>query len=87
MLGVMNARGEGVPQDYAEAARWYRKAAEQGQADAQFNLGVMYLKGEGVPQDPGEAGRWARMAAQQGHEKASELLAFVCKTGWDEYCQ
>ena len=87
LIGVMYARGEGVPQDYAEAARWYRKAAEQGHADAQFNLGSMYFRGEGVEQHPGEAGRWARVAAEQGHEKASELLAFVCAEGWDEYCQ
>ena len=43
--------GQGVPQDYAEAVTWYRKAAEQGDADAQYNLGVMYAKGQGVPQD------------------------------------
>jgi TPR repeat protein len=34
----MYANGQGVPQDYGEAIRWYRKAAEQGFADAQFNL-------------------------------------------------
>ena len=41
-LGVMYDNGEGVPQDYAEAVRWYRLAAEQGNASAQFNLGSMY---------------------------------------------
>ena len=40
-------KGQGVPQDYAEAVRWYRKAADQGHAGAQFNLGVMYDKAEG----------------------------------------
>ena len=45
-LGDMYDTGEGVPQDDAEAARWYRLAAEQGDADAQFNLGVMYDTGE-----------------------------------------
>ena len=35
-------------QDYAEAVRWFRKAAEQGDADAQFNLGRMYYEGQGV---------------------------------------
>jgi len=43
--------GEGVPQDYAEAVKWYRIAAEQGDAEAQAMLGIMYLNGEGVPQD------------------------------------
>ena len=43
--------GQGVPQDYAEAVRWYRKAAEQGHSDAQFSLGSAYAEGKGVPQD------------------------------------
>ena len=34
-----------------EAVNWYRRAADQGHADAQFNLGVSYADGEGVPQD------------------------------------
>ena len=38
-LGVMYANGEGVPQDYAEAVRWYRLAADQGLGEAQLNLG------------------------------------------------
>jgi TPR repeat protein len=37
----MYADGRGVPQDHAEAVRWYRLAAEQGNAFAQFRLGVM----------------------------------------------
>ena len=56
-LGVMYATGEGVPQDEAEAVRWYRLAAEQGIATAQTNLGPMYDIGEGVPQDEAEAVR------------------------------
>ena len=56
-LGVMYANGEGVPEDDAEAVRWYRLAAEQGYAAAQFNLGFMYANGEGVPEDDAEAVR------------------------------
>ena len=41
-------RVRGVSEDDAEAVRWYRLAAEQGHASAQFNLGVMYARGEGV---------------------------------------
>jgi TPR repeat protein len=41
--------GDGVPEDDAEAARWYRLAADQGHAPAQFNLGLMHATGEGVP--------------------------------------
>ena len=45
----MYANGEGVPEDDAEAVRWYRLAAEQGLASAQLNLRFMYANGEGVP--------------------------------------
>ena len=65
VLGAMYANGEGVPQDYAEAVRWYRLAAEQGNAVAQFNLGVQYANGEGVPEDDVEAVRWYRLSAEQ----------------------
>ena len=51
----MYANGKGVPQDYAEAVKWYRRAAEQGDAYAQNNLGLMYANGKGVPQDYAEA--------------------------------
>jgi TPR repeat protein len=47
-LGVKYALGQGVPQDEAEAVKWYRKAAEQGDANAQFSLGAMYGIGQGV---------------------------------------
>jgi len=52
--------GHALPQDYAEAARWYRLAAAQGNAKAQFEFGSMYFLGEGMPQDFAEAGRWFR---------------------------
>ena len=57
-------------QDYAEAMHWYRKAAEQGNAIAQFNLGVMYSNGEGVKRDQTEAAKWYRLAAAQGNVSA-----------------
>ena len=47
-LGVLYARGDGVPEDDAEAARWLRLAAEQGNALAQYNLGFIYDSGRGV---------------------------------------
>ena len=50
-LGTVYADGEGVPQDDAEAARWFRLAADQGLGEAQNNLGFMYDTGRGVPQD------------------------------------
>ena len=45
-----------------------RAAAEQGDAEAQFNLGVRYRDGTGVPQDDAEAVRWYRLAAEQRQE-------------------
>ena len=56
-LGSLYAKGNGVPQNYTEAARWYRLAADQGHAMGQHNLGVMYDHGTGVPQDYTEAAR------------------------------
>ena len=47
----MYNKGQGVPQDYKTAVKWFRPAAEQGYANAQHNLGVMYFKDLGVPQD------------------------------------
>lgn len=52
--------------DYAEAARWYRKAAEQGNVDAQNNLGWMYINGYGVKKDEKEAKIWFEKAAEGG---------------------
>ena len=67
---LMYANRQGVPQDYIEAEKWYRKAAEQGDASAQNNLGLMYHEGQGVPQDYIEAIKWYRKAAEQGHAHA-----------------
>jgi TPR repeat protein len=52
--------------DYAEARRWYRKAAEQEDADAQFNLGMMYAAEHGVPQDYVQSHMWLNLAASRG---------------------
>jgi uncharacterized protein len=74
-VGFMHRRGkEGVPQDFKEAARWLKLAAEQGHAYAQDNLGGMYSLGQGVPQDYKEAVRWYRLAAEQGHAYSQQSL-------------
>jgi TPR repeat protein len=65
-LGVKYANGQGVPQNDAEAMRWYRLATEQGHATAQNNVGNMYADGQGVPQDYAEAMKWYRLSAEQG---------------------
>jgi uncharacterized protein len=69
-LGQLYRNGQGVPQDHAAAASWYRKAAEQGDANAQVNLGVMHDKGEGVPQDYVLAHLWFNLAAASGGNEA-----------------
>jgi TPR repeat protein len=67
--------------DYAEAVKWYRLAAEQGEAKAQFNLGHMAGHGQGGPQDYAEAAKWFRLAADQGNLKAISSLGFMYASG------
>lgn len=57
-------------QDYAEAVKWYRKAAEQGNVDAMNSLGVCYYEGYGVAQDYAEAVKWFRRAEREGNTSA-----------------
>src|ERR1017187_10160622 len=74
-LGAAFAWGSlGVAKDHAEAVKWYRKAAEQNFAQAQFSLGFRYAKGEGVSKDYEEAVKWWRKAAEQNHAKAQAHL-------------
>jgi TPR repeat protein len=66
--------GTGVRRDAAEAARWFRRAADQGDPAAQQNLGIMYANGDGVPQDPAAAYLWLTLAAAQAPEPARASL-------------
>ena len=68
----MYVEGRGVPQDYAEAVNWYRKAANQGDAMAQYNLGSMYADSQGVPQDYVRAYMWFSLSAAQGDKDAGK---------------
>ncbi len=74
LLGYMHATGQGVVQNYTEAAKWYRLAAEEGDADAQYKLGVLYERGLAVAQDLAEAINWYRFAANNGHPEAQKKL-------------
>jgi len=67
--------------NYREAVKWFRKAAEQGHAEAQNNLGVCYYRGEGVPQDDKEAVYWWRKAAEQGFAAAQNHLGWIYYIG------
>ena len=60
---------------------WYRKAADQGDAVAEFLLGNQYAFGKGVPQDYSEAMRWFRKAAEQGHPRAMHDLGVIYAKG------
>ena len=80
-LGYMYEDGLGVPQDYAEAANWFRLSAERGLAAAQYNLGIMYENGQGIPQDYAEAVKWWRLAAEQGHALAQYNLGTMYDAG------
>ena len=69
-LGLMNANGQGAPQDYKAAVRWYTLAAEQGNSLAYKKLGLMYEMGTGVIQDNVYAHMWWNIAASSGIKKA-----------------
>jgi TPR repeat protein len=76
-LGLKYDLGEGVAQDLALAAKYYRMAADQGLADAQLFLGAAYLEGRGVAADAAVAYVWLDLAVDQlsgdDRELASEL--------------
>ena len=80
-MGVLYTLGRGVPQNFQQAAKWYRLAADQGLADAQNNLGSSYFLGEGVTQDFKQAAKWFRLAADQGEAGAQNNLGLLYKRG------
>ncbi|MDL1960164.1 MAG: sel1 repeat family protein [Deltaproteobacteria bacterium] len=77
----MYARGKGVQQDDTEALKWFRKAAEQGYAKAQYGLAVMYARGKGVQQDYAKALKWYRQAAEKGNVDAQFILGWMYDFG------
>jgi TPR repeat protein len=68
--------------DYKEAVKWYRLAAEQGDAKAQYYLGMMYGGGRGVPRDEKKAIKWLLKAAEQRSVGAQRLLGAIFYYGW-----
>ena len=77
----MYSFGQGVPKDSVEAAKWYRKAADQGIAKSQYNLGFIYTKGEGVTRDKLEAAKWYKKAAEQGNAGAQSAISLIYANG------
>ena len=80
-LGVCYYTGTGIKEDKEEAVRWYRRAAENGNAMAQYNLGNCYYTGTGIKEDKEEAVRWYRKAAEQGNTIAQYSLGYCYKNG------
>lgn len=74
VLGMLYISGEGVAQDFREAATWARKAAEQGNAMGQALLAACYSEGEGVPKDKVESYKWLLLAAGQGDGPGKEVI-------------
>ncbi len=81
-LGAAFARGDlGVARNAVEAVNWFRKAAEQNLAEAQYILGVFYANGEGVRKDALEAVNWFRKAAEQNLAAAQYTLGVAYANG------
>jgi TPR repeat protein len=81
ILGITYAHGEVVPQDYAEAIKWFQKAAQQGLDVAENDLGSMYVSGQGVPLDYKAAVKWFRKAAGEGLAEAENNLGVMYAAG------
>lgn len=64
-----------------EAAIWYRKAADQGNAAGEFGLGMEYASGEGLPKELEKALEWVRRSAEQGYQSAVETMAMAYRSG------
>jgi len=69
-FGVMHENGQGGPVSMEQARVWYERAAEQGYADAQFNLACMQYKYKGGPVSHEHAIFWIKRSAAQGHNVA-----------------
>ena len=78
----MYRKGEGVPRDLAEAARFFRLAAEQGLANAQANLAGAYMHGLGVAVDYAAAMQLARRSADQGNAAGEFNVGVLYARGW-----
>lgn len=72
--------GEPKP-DYAQAAEWYRKAADKDNAEAQIRLAALYRDGRGVNRDMAQAAAWYRKAAEQGNVSAQGTLGVLYSVG------
>ena len=77
----MYGKGQGVRQGYAQAVQWYRRAAEQGNVDAQHNLGAAYVNGQGVRQDHKIAKEWFGKACDNGLQQSCDAYRLLNQAG------
>ena len=75
----MYSEGKGVKQDFREAVKWLRKAADQGYFPAQYDLGFIYANGKGVEQNFVTGYAWWNIAATNGQQNAKKGLPQVAK--------
>lgn len=80
-LGLMFAEGRGIIQSYHDAAKWYKKAADNGSPSAQYRLGLMYENGQGVRQSYPEAANWYSKSAKKSYSLAQNKLGLVYENG------
>ena len=82
----MYAAGQGVPRDEAKSKVWMQKAADRGDAGAQYNIGMKHHRAslDGVPEAAPEsriqAYKWLQLAAAQGYRGSESAWAFVALT-------
>ncbi len=80
-LGTSYESGKGMPKDFGEAVKWYRKAADQGHAQGQYKLGRMYYGGNGVERDYQKAFELYRKSAEQNYAPAQASLGYMYDKG------
>ena len=79
--GLNYITGYDVKQDSQEALKWFRKAADKGNSDAQKSIGMIYERGEGVTQDYAEAMKWYQKAADKGNKHAQYQIGVMYEKG------
>ena len=77
LAAIYTAGHGGAPQSYEKAAFWFRQAADNGVANARYNLGVLYHQGLGLEQDTAEAIRWYKSASDLNHPEAQYNLGIA----------
>ena len=80
-FGMMYDNGRGTAENDAEAVKWFRQSAENGDLDAQCQIGIMYESGRGVERDFTEAVKWYRKSAEQGDADAQKCLGVMYANG------